>query len=85
MVARNVLNAFVGKFATARDGQALFSGSLRNKCELADLKLGRLLDTIDEWAAATGVDDSVPAPHRFRSTEVDVSPRLGIDLTDHVP
>ena len=45
--------------------QAQFSGSLRNKCELADLKLGRLLDTIDEWAIASGIDDSVPPPHRF--------------------
>src|SRR5436190_7076421 len=40
----------VGRLAAIRDGHALFSGSLRNKCELADLKLDRLLDTIDEWA-----------------------------------
>ena len=40
--------------------RAPVSGSLRNKCELADLKLGRLLDTIDEWATADGIDDSVP-------------------------
>ena len=48
-----------------RDGRAQFSGSLGNKCELADLKLGRLLDTIDVWAAARGLDDSLPPPHRF--------------------
>ena len=40
----------VGRLAAIRDGRALFSGSLRNKCALADLKLGRLLDTLDEWA-----------------------------------
>ncbi len=40
----------VGKFAAVSGTRAQFSGSLRNKCELADLKLGRLLDRIDEWA-----------------------------------
>ena len=47
---------------------ALFSGSLRNKCDLADLKLGRLLDTIDEWATVNGLDGSVPQPERFEPT-----------------
>ena len=53
---------------------------MRNKCELADLKLGRLLDTIDEWAAASGLDDSVPPPHRFSPTVVGDAPPLGLDL-----
>ena len=70
----------VGRLAGISDGRAQFSGSLRNKCELADLKLGRLLDTIDEWATANGLDDSVPPPHRFEPTVVDNSPRLGLDL-----
>jgi putative flavoprotein involved in K+ transport len=70
----------VGRLAGINDGRAQFSGSLRNKCELADLKLGRLLDTIDEWAAAEGVGDSLPAPHRFEPTIVDAAPPLGLDL-----
>jgi putative flavoprotein involved in K+ transport len=70
----------VGKLAAIRDARALFSGSLRNKCELADLKLGRLLDTIDEWATAAGHDDDVPPPHRFAPTTVPERPRLGLDL-----
>jgi putative flavoprotein involved in K+ transport len=70
----------VGRLAGINEGRAQFSGSLRNKCELADLKLGRLLDTIDEWASANGLDDSVPPPHRFAPTEVDDSPVLGLDL-----
>jgi putative flavoprotein involved in K+ transport len=70
-----------GRLAGVHDGRAQFSGSLRNKCELADLKLGRLLDTIDEWATANGLDDSTPPPHRFPPTVVDASPRLGMDLT----
>ena len=70
----------VGRLAGINDGRAQFSGSLRNKCELADLKLGRLLDTIDEWATANCMDDSVPPPHRFEPTVVGSSPRLGLDL-----
>ena len=70
----------VGRLAGINDGRAQFSGSLRNKCELADLKLGRLLATIDEWATANGLDDSVPPPHRFEPTVVDSSPRLDLDL-----
>ena len=71
----------VGRLAGIKDGGAQFSGSLRNKCALADLKLGRLLDTIDEWAAANGMDDEVPPPHRFAPTVVPESPPLGLDLT----
>ena len=70
----------VGRLAGINGGRAQFSGSLRNKCELADLKLGRLLDTIDEWASANGLDESAPPPHRFSPTEVDDSPPLGLDL-----
>ncbi|MET1000935.1 MAG: NAD(P)-binding domain-containing protein [Acidimicrobiia bacterium] len=70
----------VGRLAAIRDGRALFSGSLRNKCGLADLKLGRLLDTIDEWAIGSGIDDDVPPPHRFEPTRVPESPKLELDL-----
>lgn len=46
-----------GRLGTIRDGTALFSGGLRNQCKLADLKMNRLLDTIDEWAAGAGLDE----------------------------
>ena len=71
----------VGRLAGVNDGRAQFSGSLRNKCELADLKLGRLLDTIDEWASAECLDDSVPPPHRFEPTVVDSSRALASTST----
>ena len=70
----------IGRLAGINGTRAQFSGSLRNKCELADLKLGRLLNSIDEWATANGLDDSVPRPHRFAPTEVDPSPPLSLDL-----
>ena len=70
----------VGRLAGIRDGAAQFSGSLRNKCELADLKLDRLLDTVDAWATASGMDDATPPPHRFTPTAVSEPPTLDVDL-----
>ena len=70
----------VGRLAGIRDGSAQFSGSLRNVCELADLKLNRLLNRIDEWAAENGVNGAVDAPHRPEPTRLEASPPLGMDF-----
>ncbi len=70
----------VGRLAGVRDGKVQFSGSLRNLCELADLKLNRLLNTMDDWAAENGVSDAVGPPHRPEPTRVEASPPLGLDL-----
>ena len=70
----------VGRLAGINHGHAQFSGSLRNVCALADLKLGRLLDTVDEWASANGMDDELPEPYRLPATNVPPSPPLGLDL-----
>ena len=70
----------VGRLAAINDGKALFSGSLRNVCALADLKQTRLLDEIDEWAVASGVDPEVEPSHRFDDTVVVDDPPLGMDL-----
>jgi putative flavoprotein involved in K+ transport len=72
----------VGRLAGIRDGKAQFSGSLVNMAALADLKMNRLLDRIDEWAEETGVADEVAAPQRFAPTRVSERPRLGLDLAD---
>ncbi len=69
----------VGRLAGIADGKLQFSGSLRNQCSLSDLKMNRLLDTIDEWATANGLDDDVEPPHRFEETRTDTAPPLGID------
>jgi putative flavoprotein involved in K+ transport len=70
----------LGRLAGIQDGKAQFSGSLRNLCELADLKQNRLLNTFDEWAAANGVSDAVDPPHRPEPTRVEASPPLGLDF-----
>jgi len=69
----------VGRLAGIRDGKAQLSGSLRNVCELADLKLNRLLNRIDEWATENGVRDADP-PHRPEPTRLEASPPLGLDF-----
>jgi putative flavoprotein involved in K+ transport len=71
----------VGRFAGVSDGKAQFSGSLRNVCELSDLKMGRLLDTIDAWASANGLDGDVEPPYRLPPTTVEDSPPLLLDLS----
>ncbi|GMQ75939.1 MAG: NAD(P)/FAD-dependent oxidoreductase [Gammaproteobacteria bacterium] len=71
----------IGRLAGINDGRAQFSGSLRNQCTLSDLKMNRLLDSIDEWATDNGLDGEVDPPHRFEPTEVEASPPLGLDLT----
>jgi putative flavoprotein involved in K+ transport len=70
----------IGRLAAINDGKAQFSGSLRNLCTLSDLKMNRLLDTIDAWVAQSGLDHEVEPPHRFEPTRVDASPPLGLDL-----
>ena len=72
----------VGRLAGIHDGRAQFSGSLRNLCEMSDLKMNRLLDRLDEWAIQSGLDGDTPPPHRFDPTRVGDSPPLGLDLTN---
>lgn len=71
----------VGRLSAINDGTALFSGSLRNVCALADLKQVRLLDEVDEWATKAGLDAGVGPPERFPDTVVDADPLLTLDLT----
>jgi len=84
MVDLNSLTAMgvklVGRLAGIRDGKVLFSGSLKNQAALSDLKMNRLLNALDEWAAAEGQDDQVAPPHRFEPTRIDASPVLSMDL-----
>jgi putative flavoprotein involved in K+ transport len=70
----------VGRLSAVRDGRALFSGGLRNQFALADLKLGRLLDTFDEWARSERRDEDMPPPERFEPTRMPRSSPLMLDL-----
>ena len=72
----------IGRLAGINDGKAQFSGSLRNQCALSDLKMGRLLDTIDEWASENGLDSEVEPAHRLDPTAIDDAPPLGMNLNN---
>lgn len=69
----------VGRVGRVHDGVAQFSGGLANTVRLADLKLDRLLDRFDAWAAETGVD-GLTEPTRPQPTVVDEAPLLKLDL-----
>ncbi len=65
--------SLVGRFSAMNGSTASFSGSLRNVCNLADLKQKRLLNTIDQWA---GLGEG-PRPE---PTRVSDNPQVLIDL-----
>jgi putative flavoprotein involved in K+ transport len=71
----------VGRWADVRDGRALFSGGMRNMFTLADLKMGRLLDTFDMWARDHGLDaEEVGTAERLPPTRVPSTARWQLDL-----
>ena len=70
----------VGRLVGVANGKLQFSGSLRNMCEMSDLKMNRLLERIDTWATTNGLDREADPPHRFEPTRVEASPPLELDL-----
>lgn len=70
----------VGRLSAIRDGRALFSGGLANLLQAADLKLGRLLDRIDDWAAVQVSDLPLAPVERPRDTPLPSAPRLQLDF-----
>ena len=71
----------IGRFSGIQDGKGQISGALLNQCAMSDLKMNRLLGTIDEWATANGLDGEVEAPYQLPPTEVEDSPPLGMDFS----
>jgi putative flavoprotein involved in K+ transport len=71
----------VGRLVGVNDSKAQFSGSLRNHCALADLKLTRLLDRIDAWVELSRPGFASGGPERYAATRVAENPRLHLDLT----
>ena len=70
----------VGRLAGVRDRRLQFSGTLRNVCKLADLKMNRLLVAIDDWVTESGSSECADPVERFEPTEVPARPCLEIDL-----
>jgi putative flavoprotein involved in K+ transport len=79
LTARGV--TLVGRLVGANGGKLQFSGSLRAHCAMADLKLNRLLDRIDDWIDGKSLQgEALPEAQRPAATRVEDSPRLGLDL-----
>jgi putative flavoprotein involved in K+ transport len=70
----------VGRLVALHGGHAHFSGSLANVCALADLKMIRLLATIDKWVEANGLDSEFPEPEPCKPTLLASAPRLSLNL-----
>ncbi|MEP1209264.1 MAG: NAD(P)-binding domain-containing protein [Rhizobiaceae bacterium] len=71
-----------GRLAGISGSKAQFSGSLANICDLADLKMGRLLDTIDAWAEQNMDVQTLAPSHRYERTDFGPPPELVMDLKD---
>jgi putative flavoprotein involved in K+ transport len=69
-----------GRIGAIRNGVALFSGGLGNHCALADQKLERLLDEIDDWVDERGLSDEVGPAERFDRTRLPAGAPLTLDL-----
>jgi putative flavoprotein involved in K+ transport len=70
----------IGRLVGIRDGIAQFSGSLANQAALSDLKMNRLLELIDGWAARNELPADVKPPHRFERTRIPALPPLSLNL-----
>lgn len=72
----------VGRTMAVQDNRIQFSGSLSNVCHLADLKMNRLLRTLDNWADSTQLSDDLDPRYEMRPTCVPDTPNLTMDLPD---
>jgi putative flavoprotein involved in K+ transport len=66
----------VGRLVGLDDQRAQFAGSLANLVASADLKLGRLLDRIDSYASAQGLDGEVDEPDRPPPSGITQAPNV---------
>ena len=69
-----------GRLAGFNDGKAQFSGSLANTCELADLKMNRILKRIDEYALEHKLESQLAAARRYPKTRIESEAPLLMDL-----
>jgi putative flavoprotein involved in K+ transport len=70
----------VGRVAALRGSELQFSGGLANQCAMADLKMNRMLDSIDGWISESGRTDEFTPPCRYAPTDPGREVRLSLDL-----
>ncbi len=72
----------VGRIVGMNGNTAQFSGGLANHCASADLKLGRLLKSIDEHVSDHGLEAELDAASRPLPTNID-SAKTTVDLASY--
>jgi putative flavoprotein involved in K+ transport len=70
----------VGRVAALRGSELQFSGGLANQCAMADLKMNRMLDSIDAWISESGRTDEFTPACRYAPTDPGPQTRLSLDL-----
>lgn len=69
-----------GRLAGITEGKAQFSGSLANTCEMADLKMNRLLKQIDDYVLEHNLESQIPVAQRYPKTRFDAAAPLFMNL-----
>jgi len=70
----------IGRLVGLQGGKAQFSGALANQCALADLKMNRLLTSIDMWVTESGQGGSFEAACRYPPTDIGTNARLSLEF-----
>ncbi|MEH6568862.1 MAG: NAD(P)/FAD-dependent oxidoreductase [Halioglobus sp.] len=70
----------VGRLAGVHNGTLQFSGALANVCKMGDLKMNRLLQSIDDWIVAGNFQKRFLPGEDFVATDPGDDPRLSWDL-----
>jgi len=72
----------VGRSMCSNGNCIQLSGSLANVCQLADLKMNRLLRALDEWIAHSDIQDICSEAYDLAPTRLPETPQLSLDLKD---
>ncbi len=70
----------VGRLAGVHKQQLQFSGSLNNVCKMGDLKMNRLLRSVDEWIDERGLGAEFLPAEELLNTALDDKQKLSLDL-----
>ncbi len=69
----------VGRLVRGEAESVAFAGSLANTCTAADLKMNRLLASVDAWIAARGMQSAFEPQSDTSMTRIPEKPRLQIN------
>ena len=71
----------VGRLAGMHNDKLQFSGALANVCKMGDLKMNRLLASIDDWISERDLDQAVTPAQEFIATDSGSKQTLSMSLS----